>query len=168
MAGTESAAGLSQLLGSSTQPLAGPCRQEGTALLLPAALNACWGSTASSSHCALVLPRSWSDLPSTPQMKKPPQWFLFLSQLSLGVFTAFSMCGLSADREISSASCSRGSQSAPWAVCDRHRQPPALPRGTVLCQGAHPAHPALPLSGWFCCLGWDTCSGRNQTGHLGR
>lgn len=73
--------GLCQLLGSSNQPLAGPCRQEGTALLLPAAVNAWLGSTASSSHCALVPPGSWSHLPSTPLEELPPQgqgqWFPF-------------------------------------------------------------------------------------------
>lgn len=122
------------------------------------------------------------------------RWLSF-PQLSVGVFTASSMRGLSADREISSASWNRPVPHSellslardPWAsqglfealLGELHWLYVSLPEagrqhGTVaaLCaQAPHPLHrepPALPLFGWFGCLGWDKCSGRSQTKGLGQ
>lgn len=122
------------------------------------------------------------------------RWLSF-PQLSVGVFTASSMRGLSADREISSASWNRPVQRSELLSSARDPQASqepfeaslgelhwlyvSLPEAgrqrcsvAALCaQAPHPLHrepPVLPLFGWFGCLGWDKCSGRSQTKGLGQ
>lgn len=150
------------------QPALGWAMQAGGHSLAAPSSSECLGGQCCQlqSHC-FGPPGSCSDLPSTLHLKSclPKDKVTDFPSLScLQVSSQPSQCVVSMQTERSAVlpAAEAGQSEHIQALCvtatGRH---PALP-----C--AHPAPSALPLSGWFCCLGWDTCSGRSQTRHLGR